>query len=176
MAENAKKKNTAEMEIVVDDGRKRVPIKNTDGEEIGEFYFNPTDIGIINRFDEVEQDLRDATEPLSNLPDDADEDTTAKAISEAEEKLYDAVDYLFGGNASEAFFGTVSPFSPINGTFYCELVLEKVGDFISDQFGIENKKVESRTDKYTKKYSKRKTAKPAKEIPETVDTEAEVIE
>ena len=45
------------------------------------------------------------------------------ALREAEKRLYTACDKLFGGNMSEAFFGKMHPFSPINGHFYCENAL-----------------------------------------------------
>ena len=43
------------MQLVVDDGSRRVPIMNTRGEEIGAFTFRPTDIGIIQRYNEARE-------------------------------------------------------------------------------------------------------------------------
>ena len=59
---------------------------------------------------------------------------------------------LFGGNMSEAFFGKMHPFSPINGHFYCENALSAVGAYISRQFDREVKKVNSRVERYTHGY------------------------
>ena len=49
MAADIKQIRPAEMSITVDDGSVRVPIKNLYGDEIGVFYFRPTDLGIIDR-------------------------------------------------------------------------------------------------------------------------------
>ena len=161
MAEENKQKS---LEIVVDDGSQRIPIKNLAGDEIGVFYFRPTDVGIIKRFNETVAKFDRLTEPLEGIaitPDgEADESDTkaAAALEEAEKRLYEACDYIFDGNMSEAFFGKMHPFSPINGTFYCESVLAKLGDFIAAQFQQETKKINKRLNQYVGKYgSKGKT-------------------
>ena len=41
------------LSITVDDGFQRIPITNKYGDEIGVFYFNPTDIGIIERYNSL---------------------------------------------------------------------------------------------------------------------------
>lgn len=141
------------MEIVVDDGYLRVPVKNTFGDEIGIFYFNPTDIGIIKRFEEVRDKFSTVVEPLSNTnitnDGEGETDIDVENLKEAEKRLYELCDYLFGGNLSKAFFGKVNPFSPINGNFYCENALNMVAAFVSRKFDKEVKKINSRVEKYT---------------------------
>ena len=148
-------------EIIIDDGSVKVPIRNRQGEEIGVFFFRPTDIGIIDRFNELAGEFDRITAPLENVnikPDgtvDEKNDTEFSAMKEAEALLFAACDKLFGGNMSEAFFGKMHPFSPINGRFYCENALEAVGNYISKQFAREVKKVNSRVDRYTHGYAAR---------------------
>lgn len=148
-----------EIGITVDDGSRRVPIKNTYGEEVGVFYFRPTDIGIVDRYNRMAAEFDKITEPLEriNLKTDgtvADEDDPAAiaAFNEAEQRLFELCDYMFGGNMSEAFFGKMHPFSPINGAFYCETAIEAVGKYISSQFETETKKITKRMSKYTAGY------------------------
>lgn len=154
--------NTAVVDdIVVDDGSIRVPVRNKNGEEIGTFFFRPTDIGIIDRFNSMVGDFDKITAPLENIdikPDgtvDEKNAAEAAALKEAEANLYAACDKLFGGNMSEAFFGKMHPFSPINGHFYCENALEAVGKYISRQFAREVKKVNTRVERYTHGYAAR---------------------
>ena len=110
--------------IVVDDGSVRESIRNKHGDEIGVFYFRPTDIGIIDRYNKVATEFDKITAPLENVNINADgtvdekNDAEMNAMREAEQKLFEACDYLFGGNMSEAFFGKMHPFSPVNGRFY----------------------------------------------------------
>lgn len=146
------------MKIVVDEGSIKVPVCNKHGDEIGVFYFQPTDIGMVDRYNKTVAEFDKITEPLENVnikgdgTVDKDDESGFEAMREAERRLYEACDYLFGGNMSEAFFGKVHPFSPVNGRFYCENALEAVGKFISRQFERETAKVNSRVKKYTQGY------------------------
>ena len=145
-------------EIVIDDGSVKVVIRNRQGDEIGVFYFRPTDIGIVDRFNRLAASFDEITKPLESVslaPDGtaSDQDGTGvDALQQAEQRLYAACDELFGGNMSEAFFGRMHPFSPINGRFYCENALEAVGKYISGQFDREVKKVNTRVNQYTHGY------------------------
>lgn len=139
----------------------KVPIRNKQGEEIGVFYFRPTDIGIIDRFNALAEDFDKITAPLESVNIKADGTVDEKneaeyaALKEAEQRLYAACDKLFGGNMAEAFFGKMHPFSPIHGHFYCENALEAVGSYISRQFAREVKKVNNRVERYTHGYAAR---------------------
>ena len=159
MAEN---KNNA-MGIVIDDGSQRVPITNKYGDEIGIFYFRPTDLGIVERFNQSIDKFTSIVEPLADVDIEADgtasEDSTdaqLAALHTAEEKLYELVNYVFGGDMAGAFFGKMHPFSPIGGVFYCELALDAVGKFISSELERETAQYTKRIEKYTKGYTRRK--------------------
>lgn len=163
MAENSKitNINNENNYIVVDDGSVEVPIRNKRGEEIGVFYFRPTDMGMIDRFNGMVDDFDNITEPLESVnikPDgtvDEKNDAEMAAMREAESRLYAACDTLFGGNMSEAFLGKMHPFSPVNGRFYCENALSAVGQYISKQFARETKKINTRLEKYLHGYRAR---------------------
>ena len=149
------------LRVDVDDGIIPVPVYNKAGQEIGVFMFNPTDVGIVNRFNEFADGFDAVVEPLmqvninSDGTTDEDDAGAVSALNEATTRLYAACDKLFGGNYSEAFFGTVNPFSPVNGRFYCENAIEAIGSFIAKQFDKETKKISSRVDKYTHGYTAR---------------------
>ena len=154
MASNMKNTNFA---ITVDDGSRRVPILNTEGEEIGAFRFHPTDLGIIERFNRLADRFASITEPLEAIPLDGDgaadleDPKLAEALKEAEKRLSEAVNELFNSDdAAAAFFGRMHPFSPVNGEFYATQVLEKVGAFIGAQFDTETKAMSKKARKYLK--------------------------
>ena len=142
--------------IVVDDGSVTEYIRNKSGEVIGQFTFYPHDIGIIDRYNKAIADFDKITEPLQQVSINAqggvDDDEELEALREAEQRLYKACDYIFGGNMSEAFFGKLHPFSPVNGRFYCEVAIEALGQYISNRFDRETRKVNDRVMKYTKGY------------------------
>ena len=153
------------MNIVVDDGSRRVPILNTSGEEIGAFTFHPTDIGIVQRYNALAAEFDDIAAPLEALgvAEDGEADITdaryAQALDEASGRLCAAVDRLLGSeDASAAFFGKMHPFSPVNGEFYCAQVLNALGAYIGAQFGRETAQFSDKA----KKYAKKATARPRK--------------
>lgn len=152
----ADEKKITSLGIVVDDGYQRIPIRNLHGDEVGIFYFNPTDMGIIQRYNEFAKNFESVVEPLERLADSANDDegnftqAQEQALQEATERLYEAVNKLFNGDMAGAFFGKVHPFSPVDGEFYCTKVLEAVRAFISDQFDAQVAKINKRVDKYTK--------------------------
>lgn len=156
-SENAVKEEGKEvLEITVDDGSITVPIKNTEGELIGQFKFRPTDFNIVKRYNKVAAGFEDVVKPLIDANIDVngegEDEESVKILFEAENKLFDLVDYMFDGNMAEAFFGKMNPFSPVGGKFYCENALNAVGQFISRQFDTEIKKISDRVNKYTHGY------------------------
>ena len=144
------------LSIVVDDGTIAVPINNTIGEQVGIFHFRPTDFNIVKRYNEVADDFVNVVKPLTeaNISTEGEgtDEESIRLLNEAESRLFELVDYLFDGNAAEAFFGKMHAFSPVEGKFYCENVLEAVGQFISRQFDTEIKRISNRVDKYTHGY------------------------
>lgn len=149
-------KKNEEFGIVIDDGSIEVPIKNTLGEEIGKFRFRPTDFNIVERYNKVAAEFGDVVKPLidANIDPNGEgaDEQSIKLLKEAEKKLFELVDYMFDGNMAEAFFGKMNAFSPVGGNFYCENALNAVGQFISDRFDAEIKKITTRVEKYTHGY------------------------
>lgn len=145
-----------EIGIVVDDGSITVPIRNTEGDEVGKFKFRPTDFNIVKRYNEIANKFDDVIQPLIDANINADgsgsDDASIELLNEAEKRLFNLVDYLFDGNMADAFFGKMHAFSLVDGKFYCENVLNAVGEFISQKFDSEIKKVSSRVEKYTHGY------------------------
>ena len=145
------------LSITVDDGFQKVPINNKFGDEVGVFYFNPTDMGIIQRFNEFAAGFDYITEPLeaSTLSKKKGNDDTInqEALDEATNRLYERMNKLFNGDMAGAFFGNVHPFSPVGEgddcEFYCVKALEAVREFISQQFSEAADKINARVKKYT---------------------------
>lgn len=147
------------LSIQVDDGKQRVPVLNRLGEEIGHFDFRPTDLGIIDRYNRMADRFDEVTKPLEEVSitqegtaADENDEQAVKALEEAKQRLFALCDEMFGGNMSEAFFGSMHPFSPVDGAFYCENAIEAVGKFISARFDTETVKINKRMKKYTAGY------------------------
>lgn len=154
--------NEKTLRIVVDDGIQRIPITNLHGDEVGEFKFNPTDMGIIQRYNEFAKNFETVVEPLERLsdaPSDGGEEynkAQEAALNDATERLYEAMNKLFNGDMASAFFGKIHPFSLVDGEFYCTKALEAVRVFISEQFDEQANRINKRVNKYTNAIKKRK--------------------
>ncbi len=147
--------------LSVDDGRERITINNKYGDELGVFYFRPTDTQIIDRYNDAISRLDAALEPLMALADapqaasnDAEEAAQAlsAAMKEARTRICEIFDFIFDANVSEAFFDRVDPFVLSNGHFYCENVVEAIGKFIAERIGGEVKHLNARVTRYTHGY------------------------
>ena len=144
------KKNEA-VELVVDDGSRRYEIRNTLGEVVGEFTLTPTDLGIYERYAKMQDEIAGIVKPIEEMKDDADLAKLAEATEATKERLYAAINRMFGGDVAGKLFGRLHPFTPVNGRFYFDRVLEVVGAQINAVFESEAAKFGAKVEKYTKK-------------------------
>lgn len=140
------------LSLVVDDRKISVPVVNKMGEQIGVFSFDPTDVNMVTRYDEVSDRFAQA---IQEIPTDGGMD----ALNAAGEKIIEFLDYVTGGNSREAFFSKIHPLSPQNGRFYCEQVFEVIGAFIRQSFEAEGAKIGKRVSEHTHRYRTGKHAK-----------------
>ena len=126
-------------DIIIDDGSKVYNIKNKQGKILGRFEFRPSDTNIVHRYDEVVDFFNNFT-----LPDNADE-----VYKLAEKEMTEKMSYLIGGDAGEAFFSIMGPFSALaSGELFVENVLGAISE------SVRTKKVQRRMNKYVSKYQK----------------------
>lgn len=123
--------------VVVDTGMEAVEICNLQGEVIGTLHFRPADMGIIDRWNDLVRDFSKVTEPLEQISESDDEDGAISALAEAKSRLCAALDAVFDGNVSEAFFSKVHPFALVNGRFFCENVMDAVTAYMGQRFQAE---------------------------------------
>ncbi len=132
-------------DIIIDDGSKVYDIKNKRGEILGKFTFRPSDTNIVNRYEEVVDFFNSF-----KIPEDTDQ-----AIKVAEKEMKDKMSYLIGGDAGEAFFSIMGPFSALaSGELFVENVLGAVANVIERELSVRTKRVQRRMNKYVAKYHK----------------------
>ena len=116
--------------------KKRIAVRNNDGEEIGAFYC-PTDAAALKRYVEGVGRYKKATALLVRIninPDGTTDKSGRFIIQNAEKKIYELFDYILGyEGASDAFFSAVRPFAAVKGRFYCEHCLDVVKNYIDTQ-------------------------------------------
>lgn len=136
-----------EISLRIDTGFISVPIYDSgDGKMLGTIKFNPSDMGIIRRYDSVVNDFENIA-----IRDEADFD---EMIS-LEKKVEEALDYLLGCRASESIFAICSPFSPVSdGDLYVEKIIEGIAQIIENVTDERIKKKTAKIKRATAKYEK----------------------
>lgn len=132
-------------DIIIDDGSKVYNIKNKQGKMLGRFEFRPSDTNIVNRYDEVVDYFNNFTIP----------EKTDQALKTAEKEITEKMSYLIGGNAEDAFFSIMGPFSALaSGELFVENVLGAISKVIEKEMDVRTKRVQRRMNKYVAKYHK----------------------
>ena len=135
---NMKKQKHKKALICRDAGLVKVPVKDRTGKELCVLTLRPSDPGIAERYDalkivanEVVDFLRSG---ISLTPDGAlapgSDTAQGNALSEAENRICAAVDYVFGDGVSKAFFQIQRPFASVNGEFFCKNVVVALGEYV----------------------------------------------
>ena len=111
-----------ELRRKVKTGALNVILTNEDDEEIGRFPFNPVDLNIVRRYEEVVANLE-----KMELPEDA----TEQDILELSDKLEGQIDYLLNSKASKSVFAICNPLTLTeSGDFFIENIIVEIADII----------------------------------------------
>ena len=133
-----------ELRRKVKTGALNVVLTNEDDAEIGRFSFNPVDLNIIRRYEEVVANLEKMEVP---------EDATEKDILELSDRLEEQIDYLLNSKASKSVFAICNPLTLTeSGDFFIENIIVEIADVIeqvTDQ-RIKKAKIKRATSKYHK--------------------------
>lgn len=137
---------------VIDDGTREIPLVNKFGKLICNIYIRPADLSILDRYNQLAADFKSIVEPLKAL--DIKNDGTAtfdddwQVLKSVEDELKRRVNALFDMDEADDIFAKRSPFSSVGGKFFCESVIEVIGDIIVEAVEDEMKLSKQRTDKY----------------------------
>lgn len=135
-----------ELKLTVDTGAVIVPVFDKDNEELGNFKFNPNDLNIVRRYEDVAKKF-DAIE----IKEDAGVDDVLKISDLVKEQM----DYLLGYKVSDTLFGKCNPLTLTgNGDFYIENVLTGIAGLIEETSGKRLAKKQAKIKRATAKYHK----------------------
>ena len=131
--------------FTIDDGAKEYVFKNTLGDTFATIKFNATDTGIVERFEDIQKDFKGMV-----YDDNADIEETLKALNVT---IIDLFNRLLGRDVSSELFSVYKPMAVFaNGDFYCETLLEKIGEIIEHEFNVRFKSKKAKIKNATKKY------------------------
>lgn len=133
------------MKLSVDTGSLLIDIDDK-GENIGQFRFNPNDLDIVKRYDEVVKTLE-----TIQVPENSDENT----IFEISDELKRQMDYLLNYNVSSEIFAKCNPLTlTASGDFYIENVLEGIASLVKRTMDKNLSRKKAKIRKATAKYNK----------------------
>ena len=133
--------------ITIDHGLKSYDIVNKSGKLLGQFSFNPSDTGLINRYKEVSVNIIELGNRLSK-----ENSTKEEKNKKAEDYIKEQFDYLFNANVSGTFFSIMGPLSLLGDQTFTEVVMNTIASVVKKESGVHLKKLEKRINKHTSKY------------------------
>lgn len=135
-----------ELRRKVKTGALNVVLTNEDDTEIGRFSFNPVDLNIIRRYEEVVANLEKMEVP---------EDATEKDILELSDRLEEQIDYLLNSKASKSVFAICNPLTLTeSGDFFIENIIVEIADVIEQVTDQRIKKKQAKIKRATSQYHK----------------------
>lgn len=144
-----------ELKLKLNTGAKIVPIFDADGEKIGEFRFNPSDLSIAKRADAAIKEYNEAIKKHEFPKDDAESDVWRTYIFELENDVNNLFDSILGYEAHNAVFARCSALAITeDGSFFFEQVIDGIADLIEQATKhriAKRNKIAKATAKYSKK-------------------------
>lgn len=132
--------------FVIDDGLYEVTFKNNNEEVFAKFSFNPSDTGLLSRYDSFIDFLDNYS-----MPEDAD----INEIINLEETIKKKIDELFNREISKDIFAVYNPCTIFaNGDMYIEVVIKHMSEIIEQETDTRLKKKVAKIRKATAKNRK----------------------
>lgn len=139
------------MAIKIDLGLRKYELQDEDGSTLGTISFNPSDPGMLPRWEEAKRRVTELTAEAANI------DSVA-AVGDLDNQIKAAIDYAFGGPVSAVVFQGVSSLAVCpDGALVVEKVIEALLPVIEEAMKAAAKESHQRVAKRTGKY----TASPA---------------
>ena len=114
----------------------------------------------------IDERLKDGLEKLeaemSNISQLGDDEDLSDRLKEADAKMREYVDYIFDYPVSEVCAKNGTMYDPINGMFRYEVIIDGLTKLYTDKLNEEYKKLRTRVQKYTDKYTTKKPTKSTK--------------
>lgn len=134
--------------LKVNTGAVQYRIEDENGEKIGTLTFNPSDTGMLTRYNSV-------IDFLSNVKfdDTASDEMKIEEIKKIEDGIAEQIDFLLGYKNADELFAKCKPLTPLqNGEFYFENVISAIGTLIEKATNQRVKKRIAKIEKGVEKY------------------------
>ena len=139
-------------QIVIDDGTREYLITNQYGKEICRVHFRPGDVSLVNRYKEMRDEFHKIVSPLAEISitatGEAADNEGLEALNKADQNFREILNKLLDSDDAAGIFEKRNPFSSVGGKFFCEVVLEALGQIIREVAAEEAAASEKRVAKY----------------------------
>lgn len=134
-----------------------VRIKRADGKILSEFYFNPSDANIVERYDEFVDGMKELSEKIKNYENIKEKNNniekTKTALKEISMEIGEKVNKLLNEEVSDKIFNVMGPLTPLpDGDYYFVFIIDQIGIKIKNATGQRLNKMEMKIKKHTSKY------------------------
>lgn len=133
-----------------------VRIKDSNGNVLSEFSFNPSDSNIVERYEEFKNMFPEIEKRINeyesvNQPN-GNYEKVKGILSQADAVIYEQFNKLLNADVAKDIFSVMGPLSPTPYGYYMTFILENILEAINKATGAKLKKMESKVAKYTAKY------------------------
>ena len=140
------------MKLVIDDGTRAIPVENQYGQPICTIHIRPADISILDRYTAMRDGLTEMLKPLEGIGLNADGtaefEKDWEKLKAVEAAFIERLNNLLDTTESARIFENRNPFSAVGGRFFCENVLDAMGDLIAKAIEDEAAQTQKRIAKY----------------------------
>ena len=130
-----------------------------DGDENRVIYLDTADVGIVNRLNDSMSTIHELEKKQERLSDMSKDDGTlvdfTTLFAEVERDMRGVIDSIFDSPVSDTILGNSSVFSPVNGRYKFEAIIETLLDLYEADIKKETGKInKAHIAKHTAKYAK----------------------
>lgn len=128
------------------DGLVRLAINGNESKII---EINPTDFGMVSRYQKMQDKLEELTQKYSDIAEN-DTETGMKILEQLDAEVRKIVDFIVGSEISDTVFGSVNCLSFAGGATIFENFLEAYSNYLEPAIKAEFEKSQEKISKYTK--------------------------
>lgn len=142
--------NTNDIVDINIDGIKKQRFR-INGDSTAIIELNLSDLNTVDRMQEGMKKLEEEMTAIANLPDD---EKLSDKLKEADARMREYVDYIFDYPVSAVCVKNGTMYDPKDGMFTYEHIIDALTKLYTNNLNAEYKKMKSRVQKYTDKYTK----------------------
>ena len=146
--------------ITVGSGLETFEIEFVDRGVTAEIAFNPSDPDLPKRLYEAQNIIDEKTKIVKQYEVDENGvpniEGAVDYLNEANQIVYDAVDYAFGNKISDVLFQHCSPYAIVNGEYFIWTFFNAMAPVLEDIINKSQKKANENMNKYLSKYMKKR--------------------